>query len=399
LETRGLNVAGLRGISKFAGAKIRDVGKAAGTGSLDIRGVKIAGQSLASATGMKLGEAQKGGFVQMRKDQVEKRQKRAEELKVGEDEASKQRLNAVEDAHQELLVRDGNAHEIELLDKRIKVLGERATVASRQARTYGGTAINPSTGNSYDGDARLAEAALNDANGARLAIKNASMFVTSAGEVLDHRQATTNTNLSEDAVAGIARAAAGALAESTAAAAAAAAAPGNAALAARATAFAHASTIADAASYSAVATQAAALAAANPANAALAAAATTAHADATAAAGAVTALAAANPANANLAHANQAAADALTRIANGFTGRSINNLEDTDIPAEHHNVEHITKERQRLMAGNIESGLGQAVSFISNPAGHSFAGDREAAHKIRMDAKLDSGTGGKGGGH
>lgn len=63
--------------------------------SFDIRGIKGV-QSLAGAAGIKLGEAQKGGIEQRRKDKVEKRMRRADELKVGEDEGLKQKLNKSE---------------------------------------------------------------------------------------------------------------------------------------------------------------------------------------------------------------------------------------------------------------------------------------------------------------
>ena len=60
--------------------KLRDVSDFARKSSFDARRVKIAGQSMASVTGMKVGEGQKGGWNEMKKQQVEKRQKRAEEL-------------------------------------------------------------------------------------------------------------------------------------------------------------------------------------------------------------------------------------------------------------------------------------------------------------------------------
>ena len=65
---------------KRTATKLRDVGDFARKSSFDLRGVKFAGQSLGSITGMKVGEAQKGGWAEMKKQQVEKRQKRADEL-------------------------------------------------------------------------------------------------------------------------------------------------------------------------------------------------------------------------------------------------------------------------------------------------------------------------------
>ena len=70
-----------------------------GSGSFDLRGVKVAGMSLGSATGMNLGEARKGGFKQRREEQVKKRQERAKDLEVGADEDS---MKAVRKAEAEL---------------------------------------------------------------------------------------------------------------------------------------------------------------------------------------------------------------------------------------------------------------------------------------------------------
>lgn len=65
---------------KRTASSLRDIGTFAQKSSFDVRGVKVAGQSLGSVTGIKIGEAQKGGWSEMKKKQVEKRQKRADEL-------------------------------------------------------------------------------------------------------------------------------------------------------------------------------------------------------------------------------------------------------------------------------------------------------------------------------
>ncbi len=57
-----------------------------GAASFDARGIKVAGQTLSSATGMKLGEAQKGGFTKSRKDYVEKEEKFASSLEMSDKE-------------------------------------------------------------------------------------------------------------------------------------------------------------------------------------------------------------------------------------------------------------------------------------------------------------------------
>jgi hypothetical protein len=81
-------------------------------------------------------------------------------------------------------------------------------------------------------------------------------------------------------------------------------------------------------------------------------------------------------------------------------GRSINNLEDTDIPHAHHALDHETKERQRTYADIIANPNRFQRLFTINPARDSMAAREVTAHKIRMGAKLDSGSGGKGdGGH
>jgi|GEM_PF-3305353 len=410
----------------LGGEYARRAAEAVGSSNFDIRSAKIGGKSLAST----FGEGSKGGFVEKRKEWEESRQKRAESLNVGPDEELMQQQNAAEDAHQELLQRDGNAHEIEVLDKRIKIMAERASAAARDSKLQSsravlpggglgaeGSAINPATGNTFAEDARLAMNNRKDAEGERLAIKNASMFRRSDGRIIDHRDATVDNNLSEDAITGIgntANAAVFAVGDTAATAArdaaAAAAAPGNVALAniaaasaAIAAAAPNNAAIAVAARDAALAARAVTAAAADPANAALAAASVAAQATATASQGVVAGLAPVNPADANevaaLTEAQRRAADALGRIANGTTGRSINNLEDTDIPAAHHAVEHETRQRQRDYAVSVEGGFNRVKDFVFSGGQNSYKGSRSAAHKIRMGAKLDSGSGGKGGEH
>lgn len=105
------------GAVKFLGNKAMDVGKAAGKGSFDIRGAKIAGMGLAGVTGLKLGEAKKGGFEQAKADQIAKRQQRAQELEAGHGEKERKDLNTAESEHQGILGK--LAVEIEKLDKTI----------------------------------------------------------------------------------------------------------------------------------------------------------------------------------------------------------------------------------------------------------------------------------------
>ena len=115
---------------------LTSVGAFAQKSSFDIRGVKIGGQNLASATGIPMGEAQKGGIEQARKDKVEKRMKRAEMLKVREDEGLKQKLNKTEQDLQGLL--NANSKELSDLDKLIEK--KRIELRDATARFGGGTA-------------------------------------------------------------------------------------------------------------------------------------------------------------------------------------------------------------------------------------------------------------------
>ena len=101
--------------------------KGLGSASFDARGINIAGKSLSSA--LPVGQAQKGGIVQARKDRTEKRRKRSEELKVGEHEGLKQALNREEAALQGLM--DRAAGKFEELDRKIKDLREKKADAAQ----------------------------------------------------------------------------------------------------------------------------------------------------------------------------------------------------------------------------------------------------------------------------
>lgn len=104
------------GANKLASG-LTSIGAAAQRSSFDVRGTGL-GKAFSSATGLKLGEAQKGGIEQARKDKVEKRMKRADGLKVREDEKLKQKLNKTEQDLQGLL--SANAKELSDLDKFIE---------------------------------------------------------------------------------------------------------------------------------------------------------------------------------------------------------------------------------------------------------------------------------------
>jgi len=158
----------------FGGEYARRAAAAVGGGSFDVRGAKIGGKTLASATGMNVGEAQKGGFTERRKADVEKRLKRAKDLEVKEDQPEKQALNELEAQKQGLML--DVSHDIEQLDNRLKVWRERAADTARAAR------LN-ATGDS----------GLRDATGAILNNTQANILAeNNLGELRQHRNAIKN---------------------------------------------------------------------------------------------------------------------------------------------------------------------------------------------------------------
>ncbi|MEI7809977.1 MAG: hypothetical protein WCI41_00245 [bacterium] len=81
----------------YIGAKtLRNIGTAGAKGSMDLRGVKIAGKDFGGLTGMKVGKQKEGGYDKMRADKTAKRMARAKELEPGEDSKVVQDLHKAE---------------------------------------------------------------------------------------------------------------------------------------------------------------------------------------------------------------------------------------------------------------------------------------------------------------
>ena len=420
-----------------------DVGSATSSASFDVRGIKAVGGALAGAGltgGMLAGalKAKEGGIDKMRADKKAKRQKMAAELAVGPDEKEAIDLRAVEGAHQKLLTDNefNNAHEIEQQDKRITVLRKRADDAGKDERLASskhpitgaqGGATNPLTGNTFAEDARLAKEKVKDEEGELLARKNASVFLRSDGNLRDFRKNTTDGTLSADALPGI---------NTTANAAKNAVSVAKEAV--NNTQIAQAEQEVKVTIEKIDKTRDTVAEKAKELNATIVAwntnrdaskapelekamnAAKIAHensvkefeeatnASKTAAEKLKTisnddkAKAEIDTAKAKVAEAekNYTQAEAIRQEANAtkkFTGRSINNLEDTDIPDAHHHFEHKSKQRTREFADYIESSGNLWVNGVMSLGQHSVAGAHESAHALRMGAKADSGHGGKGG--
>jgi hypothetical protein len=169
------------GVNKVASG-LTSVGAFAQKSSFDVRGVKIAGKDLAGATGMKLGEAQKGGIAQKRKEKIEKREKRADMLKVREDEGLKQNLNKLEIDKQELL-RD-TSHDIEIIDNKLKLWRTRAADSAR-ASSADKEGIDLNTGMSNEKTNKLYQKYIQELNKHRNAIKDGKDYTST--RVLDEK--------------------------------------------------------------------------------------------------------------------------------------------------------------------------------------------------------------------
>ena len=109
-----------------------DLRKAPGAGAM----AKLSGMNLESVKAIGLG-SKEGGYTQRRKEQVEKKQKRAKELEVREDEPLKQALNKTEMDLQGLL--SENAQVIETLDKDIEKKREEVNDAEKKFNAAKGT--------------------------------------------------------------------------------------------------------------------------------------------------------------------------------------------------------------------------------------------------------------------
>ena len=277
------------------GRMMGSAGKFVGAKSFDVRGIKVAGMSIPGT----FGKAQEGGFTKRRAEQVEKRQKRAKELEVGEDETLKQNLNALENNLQTLL--RGSSHEIEQIDKRI----DAAIKANKAAQA----AVNADPTNQIArGRAITTANRVNDLRQQKSDIKNAN------GD--QENTAYLNTNLANrQAVLQLAQQG------------------GNQADIVQAEGDLHSAQVA----------------------------------------------------------IQTAAAAARDNY------RSINNYEDTIIPEAHHHIEAENRIRKTDYAESKQGAWSQTISFITSGGQHSFAGEREAGHKIIMEEKLDSGK--KEGGH
>lgn len=253
----------------FGARTLRTISSGIGKGSLDIRGVKIAGKGIEDATGLtNTGRAKEGGFEKIRAEKTMERAKRAADLKTSEDSEFKQNLNKEEENLQRLL--KSNSHTLEVFDKRI--------TATRQNLQDAAAAVKANPTEENKNAQRIASETLAELKAHKAAIKNAKEFTT-----------TTLTATASDK-AGL----------------------------------------------------------------------------------------------------HDYRANTTTGVVG--TGRSINNLEDEDIPHAHEKLEHENKNRAWDYANYISSSkFNRVANFISSGGQYSRKGENEAVHKIRMEVKVSGG--------
>jgi len=115
----------------FGARTLRTISSGVGKGSMDIRGIKIAGKGIEDATGLtNTGRAKEGGFEKVRAEKTIARTQRANELKVGEDSKLKQTLNKTETDLHDLL--NKNKSVLEGLDKSIETKRQALNDANAQ---------------------------------------------------------------------------------------------------------------------------------------------------------------------------------------------------------------------------------------------------------------------------
>ncbi|MDP9249209.1 MAG: hypothetical protein M3M85_01715 [bacterium] len=190
----------------FGGEAIRGALKGVSGASFDARG---ASKTLAKASA---GKAKTGGWDQTRKDQVEKRIKRAHELEVSEDDPLQQNINNLEMSKQELLRQA--EHDIKMLETRDKVFTKRQSDARARQQSIKAELENIPKNKSGKGltpadetnrvrvqaeldqaikDYRVAADAVKDINAHRKAIKDGAKYEvkTEAGELHGRAKGTT----------------------------------------------------------------------------------------------------------------------------------------------------------------------------------------------------------------
>ncbi len=442
------------------GRKLGDIGKWAGSSSFDARNSK-AGSIFAKETGMDLSgkdtgmggliKANEGGFAKVRADKVKARQERAKQLEVHEDEELMQKKNALELQLKSL--QDEHHHDLEAIEGKIasrqKDLADKnatATSLEAAAATAAATAAAAKKANNGNADPVLEKEAAEldkEAKGARaLALKvgrelqnlkyekagireggaiknekgditgyrthNGNMTQTQLDKIIDEErqaqdgvlQAQIELEEAESKVMTIQTDAKEALKTETDAI--------NNALQIELAAIkkteddarkAGGGMINDASILNSI--KASRDAANTKASEAITAA--KAKADEMVSKANISFNDATNNVNSAINMANNAIQNANTArdsVAKGGIGKSMDDLEYGDITKAKSKISHENMHRKTAYAEEVNSDFNRVVNFITSGGEHSGNGAREAAYKIRMESKVESGShGGGGGGH
>jgi hypothetical protein len=102
----------------FIGNKLKDTGQSVGKRSFDVRATGL-GAAAGAAIGANIGKAKEGGYIKDREDKVKRKQKRAQDLEVNEDEGLKRNLNREEINLQVIL--NAVAPDLGRIDREIEV--------------------------------------------------------------------------------------------------------------------------------------------------------------------------------------------------------------------------------------------------------------------------------------
>lgn len=353
------------------------VGKGLASSSFDVRATKLGGMA-AKGLGVEsnIGKAKQGGYEKHLSDKVKRKQKRAKELEVSENEPLKQDLNREERALEAVTARSSS--QIEYLDGEIKGATEASAAA---AVLVGATDRNDPQFETRQNAARDAAQRVIDLRAERSNVKNAVGFARDEnGNMIDQSHNTDNGLISTDAVSHAIDEANRTQTEATAAEAAIITATTNmaaaiaAAQAAETTALNAATTAANTAIANATPENLAASAAARAA--AVAATANIATVRTASAADVAAATAAATAARAVADNAGALAATYVTDAHENGTGRSMNNISDHAIPEAKNAITNRNRDRK--------------TNYARRQARWGGRANREAEHKIIMDTKIET---------
>jgi hypothetical protein len=435
------------------GRKLGDLGKWTGEKTFDARNTKLGGLAT-KGLGVDMGKAKEGGFTKFRADRVSARQKRAKELEVHEDEELKQNKNKLDLQLKDL--QDKNHLAIDTIDGKLKAARQRKLDAkngskeeqdaideirdlnAEKSKITNGIAKN-SDGTYKTSNGKISEAVITEAIKIAAETERASTISGVAASESISKYNSVKGIPGVNGGPGVMGSAEAARKDAVDEAAKIETAAINKAAADKVAAISEAKKVEMAAITAAATADMAATSNPSPENISAASimrtaatvattnrintesSATTAEIDAIAKAGREKAKAEAeairNETNAitsaeieknaaidkasadNIAAttAGAAAAEAVAegeaaRVSGGI-GRSMNELQYTDIPKADSEISHENAHRKTKYAKSVNSGVSRVYNFITTAGQDSGNVAREAEYKIRMEAKIESSGG------